>query len=223
MIVLFLYSLILGCLSCLCSALQIPFLASQSHRSAVFDDRMTASSSAPPGQLKSNTFTLRQALHASTSNRDIPVLQRHYSTADLVTMESASGHSQTQSLSAQMTTAWRPSSNEAYQAARRSAYAIKKAARTGHLPTWSDVQDQLLAHTLGWEEHDILMPNITDVGTINALAKMASNAYTKENSGSWWDLDGKWNVVSSLHHIRESISGGLRVHPSIPVRLFRLA
>lgn len=42
-----------------------------------------------------------------------------------------------------------------------------------------------------------MMPNITDVGTINALAKMSSNAYTKENSASWWDLDGRWNVVSA--------------------------
>ena len=111
-------------------------------------------------------------------------------------MTQLAGHSQIQSLKSQLTTAWKPSSNVAFQAARRADYFIKKTARRGVLPSWTDVQDQALAQTLEWEEHDIMMPNITDVDSINALAKMASNAYTKENSASWWDLDGKWNVVS---------------------------
>lgn len=64
------------------------------------------------------------------------------------------------------------------------------------LPTWNEVQDEQLAGTLEWEEHQIRMPNITDVNTIANLAKMASNAYVEQGAGSWWDLEGHFNVVS---------------------------
>lgn len=40
------------------------------------------------------------------------------------------------------------------------------------------------------------MPNVTDVKTLNSLAKMAANAYANDQDGGvWWDLEGKWNVV----------------------------
>lgn len=175
------------------TALQIPFFASE--RQERFAD------APPPTTLSAASrpvsFTLRQAVHVSTTNRSMPALYRHYSEEDRSAMTIQSGHSQTQSLSALVTTTWKPSSHAAYQAARRSAYWAKRAMRSGVLPSWAEIQDQVLGRTLEWEEEDILMPNITDVGTIAALAKMASNAYSKENSASWWDLDGRWNVVSA--------------------------
>ena len=64
------------------------------------------------------------------------------------------------------------------------------------MPTVAEWEDEQLARTFEWQEEDILMPNTSDVATISAMAKMASNAYAEEGSGSWWDLDGKWNVVS---------------------------
>lgn len=58
------------------------------------------------------------------------------------------------------------------------------------------MRDQELAGTLEWEEHEIRMPNTSDVATIGALGRMSSNAYVEEGAGSWWDLEGRWNVVS---------------------------
>jgi putative lipase involved disintegration of autophagic bodies len=45
-------------------------------------------------------------------------------------------------------------------------------------------------------EHEIEMPNVTDVRTLAALAKMASNAYIQDDNSGWWDLEGRRNVVS---------------------------
>ncbi|KAK4058320.1 putative lipase atg15 [Microbotryomycetes sp. JL221] len=105
------------------------------------------------------------------------------------------------------TSAWRPSSQAAYQASRRSSFRRAQMLRTGAFPTWDQLDDEAIAATLEWHEHDILMPNITDVKTISSLAKMSNNAYSKKDGGDWIDPGGKWNVSDSFGWEEDGIRG----------------
>jgi hypothetical protein len=185
-------------------ALQIPFLPS------------------PPSP-PLHTLTLRHALHLSTTNRSFPILHRHYSSSDLLSLSAETGYSTTQSLSSIRTSAWRPNSQHAYQAARRASFFTPRALARRLLPTWQELEDEALGATLEWREHEIEMPNVTDVKTLAALAKMASNAYIQDDNSGWWDMEGKWNVVS-LGPDRNGGGGGGRLGLMSPLcSLTRLA
>jgi hypothetical protein len=166
----------------LATALQIPFTSSPL-------------SPPPPPAARPLQLTLRQSVHISLHNDSQPVLHRHYSPTDLH-LSSLGGDPPSLDLAQQQTSSWIPSSPLAFQAARRHAYHSKRIRKLGLLPTWEQVRDQELAGTLEWEEHEIRMPNTSDVATIGALGRMASNAYVEQGAGSWWDLEGRWNVVS---------------------------
>lgn len=166
----------------LATALQIPFTSSP-----------PSPPPAPPAPLQ---LTLRQSVHIPLHNSSIPALHRHYSPADLH-LSTLGGDPASLHLAHQQTSTWIPSSPLAFQAARRHAYHSKHIRKLGLLPSWEQVRDEELAGTLEWEEHEIRMPNTSDITTIGALARMSSNAYVEEGAANWWDLEGHWNVVSS--------------------------
>lgn len=165
----------------LCTALQIPF----NRPTAQADDARS-----PP-----ISFTLQQSVHLPF-DAQLPPLRRTYSVAEHDLLTAETGHSTTQSLNSRRTSAWRPSSFAAHEALRQHTYSSKRRRLLGVLPTAQEWEDQQLAESFEWQEEEILMPNTSDVATISAMAKMASNAYAEEGSGSWWDMNGKWNVVS---------------------------
>ena len=47
-----------------------------------------------------------------------------------------------------------------------------------------------------WEEDDIIAPDVSSRLTLLELAKMTNNAYLDPGEAGWYDLEGKWNVVS---------------------------
>lgn len=60
-----------------------------------------------------------------------------------------------------------------------------------------EMDDVMLGATLGWDEDEIEVPVITDVGTLANLGKMTANAYAEPGDGDWYDLDGHYSVVRS--------------------------
>lgn len=144
-----------------------------------------------------HTLTLRHALTLSPHNRSLPIFARSYAPSDLVSLSSSSGHSATQTLRTTRKTAWRPSSNEAFQAARRASFYTPKALMEGRALTANELEDSMWGATLEWDEHEIESPDITDVETLASLAKMTSNAYSEDPTG-WYELGKKWNAVSGV-------------------------
>lgn len=146
---------------------------------------------APPALV---TLTLQSAIHLHT-NRTLPPLHKGYSPAVLSTLDAE--HSEAQQIRTARGTAYRPSSDAAYQAARRASYYTPRALRSGRMLTPGELSDTLVGGSLEWTEHDIELPDVSDVVTIASLAKMTANAYTlPDNEQGWYDLDGRWNVVS---------------------------
>ncbi|KAK4050103.1 putative lipase atg15 [Microbotryomycetes sp. JL201] len=188
------------------SALQIPFQRPQPL--TTLSSTSPNDDAPPPSQPPAMKLTLRHGVHVTTRNRHIPALHKRFDAADLVEITSETGFDSSQLTLRQIpTTAWKPSSRLAFQAARRAAYQRAKALRTGVMPTWDDLADEALAATLEWHEHDIYMPNISDVTTISSLAKMANNAYSKKDGGGWIDPGGHWNVSDSFGWQEDGIRG----------------
>ncbi|KAK4700107.1 lipase ATG15, partial [Phenoliferia sp. Uapishka_3] len=155
--------------------------------------------SSPP---QSRTLTLKHAIHISTSpnHRHLPPLHRSYSPSDLLSIQATEGHSNTQQIRTVKTTAWRPSSQRAYQAARRSSFYSQRARNAGRALSRDEQQDEEWAGGLGWREDEIEMPDTSDVGTLLSLAKLTSNAYSAPSS-DWYDLEGKWNVEATAQRV----------------------
>lgn len=154
------------------------------------------SSSPPPAS--THSLTLVHALHLAQSDK--PILHRRYSTQELSLLSSDEGHSNTQEIRTTREKVWRPSSNEAFQAQRRANYYHKRSVRTGNALSIEERVDSEWGKELEWREEEIEVPDITNVETIAALAKMTSNAYASpDRPGDWYAFDGKWNVVSFLH------------------------
>ncbi len=49
---------------------------------------------------------------------------------------------------------------------------------------------------LGWEEDEVVGPDVEKRDTLLELAKMTNNAYLEPGEAGWYDLGGEWNVVS---------------------------
>ncbi|KAF7976612.1 hypothetical protein HWV62_6118 [Athelia sp. TMB] len=50
------------------------------------------------------------------------------------------------------------------------------------------------SHALGWEEDEIIGPNVESRETLLVLAKMTNNAYVEPEDDAWYDLGGNWTV-----------------------------
>jgi lipase ATG15 len=83
-------------------------------------------------------------------------------------------------------TTHRPSSLAAHAHARKAAVRLGKGL---HNDTTGE---------LTWEEDVIASPDVTRRETLIMLAKMTSNAYLSPDDDEWYDLEGKWNVVSTI-------------------------
>ncbi|KAL8286351.1 hypothetical protein RQP46_004368 [Phenoliferia psychrophenolica] len=163
-------------------------------------------SAPPPPASRQHSLTLKHAIHLSHTHRDRPALHRVFSESDLLSIESAEGHSNTQVISTVRTTAWRPSSQRAYQAARRASFYSPRARKAGRPLSLDELDDSLWGSTLDWHEDEIEMPNITDVATLRSLAKLTSNAYSAPDK-DWFDLEGGWNVTDSFGWLENGIRG----------------
>lgn len=154
----------------------------------------TPATLAPPAP-NLHHLTLRHAVHLSHTDRTRPALHRTFSPSDLVSAASLTGHSPTQTIRTTRSKAWRPSSDWAYQAQRRTNFYLPRALKAGRPLTSNELADSMWGATLEWEEQEIEVPDVTDVVTVASLAKMTSNAYS-DAPDNWYDLDGRWNVVS---------------------------
>lgn len=68
----------------------------------------------------------------------------------------------------------------------------------GRALSMRELEDEIWGSTLEWEESEIDVPDVSDVPTLNALGKLTANAYILSDEAGWYDVDGRWNVVSSL-------------------------
>lgn len=120
-------------------------------------------------------FTLRH-LHASvfsskprTVFQDVPE-----SSASLYATQALSGSIPTRRLRVN-----RPSSHEAFMAARQRSLRFQETA------------------ALDWDQDEVLAPDVTKRETLLLLAKMTSNSYyAKPGTAGWYALGDDWNVVS---------------------------
>ncbi|GAA5876568.1 hypothetical protein JCM16303_003583 [Sporobolomyces ruberrimus] len=184
-------------------ALQIPFLA-------------TGPTSPPgvtsprPDQPPAHTFTLRHAFHAPTDDRQRAPSRLDYSERDLVSISALSSYSTTESVQkTKRVRTQRPSSQEAFHAARRASFAKSSRSFRGStfLPTRAELQDEWLASTLEWEDTEIVAPDTDDVDTLAAIGKMTSNAYTTPDASGWYDIGGGWNRTDSFGWKEHGIRG----------------
>lgn len=163
---------------------------------------LAVSISAKPGQVpfsvppSFSSLSLKHALHLSPPKSNRPPFHRTYSPQDLLSIQSTDGHTDTTAIRTTRAKVWRPSSPHAYQAARRSSFYTPRALFAGRALTQNEMEDSLWASTLEWREDEVEMPDVTDVATLRQLAMICSNAYSAP-SGDWYDLEGKWNVVSA--------------------------
>lgn len=177
------------------AALQIPFLRpSPPH---LLPTSSATSTHSPEAE---DLLTLRHVLHHPTRHPHLPPSRKDYSPTDLNLFTSNDSFfplSSLDHLKRRTIRAHRPSSQEAFQAARRASYFTPlRAFKERRLPTEQEQRDRELAGTLEWEEVEIEAPDTRDVGTLAALGKMTSNAYTTEDGGGWYDLGEEgWNVV----------------------------
>jgi lipase ATG15 len=75
--------------------------------------------------------------------------------------------------------------------------------------SWEAPDFDDLSKTNGWEDVEVVAPDVTDRQTLLTLAKMTSNAYITPDSGEWWPT-GDWNA--SVPFGWESEADGLRGH-----------
>jgi hypothetical protein len=166
--------------------------ASAAHQIPFGDPHASLPPVTPP---PARSLTLRHALHLSHTNRSQPALYKTYTAGDLLSIQAETGHASSQTLRTTRERAWRPSSDVAFQAARRSSFYGPRARAQGRALSIAEAADEGHAGTLEWGEVELEVPDVRDVVTLASLAKMTSNAYT-DDTGVWYDLDGTWNVVS---------------------------
>ena len=88
-------------------------------------------------------------------------------------------------------TTYRPSSFDNFSAAR-----LLKSRGQGHLTS----------SVLGWEEDEVLGPDVEKRETLLTIAKMANNAYVMDPSDAeWYDLGGNWTSVCTPFRSRETM------------------
>ncbi|GAA5967298.1 hypothetical protein JCM11641_000505 [Rhodosporidiobolus odoratus] len=199
------------------SALQIPFLSrsssSTSFPTSSSSSHLSSSSSATPDD---TVLTLRHALHLPVADPHRAASRRDYSPTDLASVSSSFRYPFAHSgLRSQRLKVQRPTSQVVYQAARRASYFTPlRAFQHGRLPTREELEDQALAGTLEWEEVEIDAPDTRDVGTLAALGKMTSNAYSVPDSSGWFDMgeDG-WNLTDSFGWKEDGLRGHVFADP----------
>ncbi|KAK4698577.1 lipase ATG15, partial [Phenoliferia sp. Uapishka_3] len=165
-----------------------------------FQIPLTVTPSSTPATAE-RTFTLKHAVHLSPFK---PALYHTYdSPSDLLLTSSAPK----KTLKIARQRAFRPSSSRSYQAARRSSfYTSKRASAAGRPLSEAEILDLEWAENLEWEEDEIEVPDVKDVGTLRQLAIMSNNAYSLPVE-EWWDLDGNWNSTQSFGWLEDGLRG----------------
>ncbi|BGP14598.1 Putative lipase atg15 [Rhodosporidiobolus nylandii] len=158
----------------------------------------------------------RHAVHLSTADRTRPASRKDYNTAELALLADASfryppSHTGLRSRRVQ---AQRPSSQAAFQAARRASYFAPLRVQQGRLPSPEEWEDEQLARTLEWEEIEVDAPDTRDAATLATLGKMTSNAYSTPDQTGWYDLgDEGWNVTDSFGWKEDGLRGHVFADP----------
>lgn len=175
-------------------ALQIPFGARQDDAHPTLPPSSDPATLSPGQGLKS--LSLRHAVHLSTTKRHLPPSRRDYSSSELHVLADLTTYSNTQRVKTRRIRTQRPSSQAAFQAARRASYVTpQRAMQLGRLPTLQELEDAVLGSTLEWDEVEIEVPDTSDVETLAAFGKMTSNAYTTPDAANWYDIGSGWNRV----------------------------
>lgn len=187
-------------------ALQIPFLATSP--TSPPDRPPPPRSDNDSGGRGQRTFTLRHALHASTTHRHLAPSRIDYSARDLASISALSPYSNSQTVPrTKRVRVHRASSQDAFHAARRRSFArswessgsemrSRSSLRSFPASTWAELEDEALADTLEWDETEIEAPDTNDVETLAAFGRMTSNAYTAPDASGWYDVGDGWNRVS---------------------------
>ncbi|GAA5863799.1 hypothetical protein JCM3774_001162 [Rhodotorula dairenensis] len=199
-------------------SLQVPLLQrlpTDPPASAQRDDSPTSPSSdrvhsspRPPAADPQPLLTLRHAVHLPLHERHRPASRRDYDSADVLSLAAADPtlYPLSQSVKTRRIRAQRPSSQAAFQAARRHAYRTK-SIQVGRTPTRQDDDDARLARALEWEDIEIDAPDVTSVETLAAFGKMTSNAYSLPEDGTWYDVGGGWNATDSFGWQEDGLRG----------------
>ncbi|KAH9816107.1 lipase [Melampsora americana] len=66
---------------------------------------------------------------------------------------------------------------------------------------------------LDWKGLEIELPDVTDLNTLKALAKMTNNAYTIPNDERWTDPGKKWNLSDSFGWEEDGLRGHVFATP----------
>ncbi|GAA6002216.1 hypothetical protein JCM10207_003131 [Rhodosporidiobolus poonsookiae] len=173
-------------------ALQIPFVSPPPSSPPPTSSASSSSSSL--------TFTLRHAVHLSTTHRHLPPSRRDYPPDELSLVAASARYPLAQTARTRRIRAQRPSSQAAFHAARRASFFTPlRAMQEGRKQTREELADMARARTLEWDDIEIDAPDTKDVETLAALGKMTSNAYTTPDSSGWYDLGEEgWNVTDSF-------------------------
>lgn len=141
-------------------------------------------------------LSLRHAVHLPLHERHLPPSRRDYDSVEMASLATAdpSLYPLSQSVKTRRVRSQRPSSQAAFQAARRHAYRSKQI-QVGRIPTRQESDDARLARSLEWDDFEIDAPDVTSVETLAAFGKMTSNAYSLPEEGTWYDVGGGWNAV----------------------------
>ena len=141
-------------------------------------------------------LSLRHAVHLPLHERHLPPSRRDYDSVEMASLATAdpSLYPLSQSVKTRRIRSQRPSSQAAFQAARRHAYRSKQI-QVGRIPTRQESDDARLAQSLEWDDFEIDAPDVTSVEALAAFGKMTSNAYSLPEEGTWYDVGGGWNAV----------------------------
>ncbi|GAA5976175.1 hypothetical protein JCM10908_005407 [Rhodotorula pacifica] len=153
-------------------------------------------------------LSLRHAVHLPLYERHLPASRRDYDSVQISSLASAdpSLYPLLQSVKTRRIRSQRPSSQVAFQAARRHSYR-SQSIQIGRIPSRQDEEDARLAQSLEWDDIEIDAPDVTSVETLAAFGKMTSNAYSLPEEGSWYDVGGGWNVTDSFGWQEDGLRG----------------
>lgn len=144
-------------------------------------------------------LSLRHAVHLPLHGRHLPASRRDYDSVEIASLAIADPdlYPLSQKVKTRRIRSQRPSSQAAFQVARRHAYRTK-SIQVGRIPTRQERDDARLARSLEWDDFEIDAPDVTSVETLAAFGKMTSNAYSLPEEGTWYDVGGGWNAVRLL-------------------------
>jgi putative lipase involved disintegration of autophagic bodies len=77
------------------------------------------------------------------------------------------------------------------------------------------VQSRMSTPEIAWTTKEILVPDVTDLVTVTALAQIANNAYIEiPRTYDWIDVNGPWNLSSDFGWEKNGLRGHVFATPN---------